>query len=177
LTSGNVTLQTELPDRPVFACLDVEQVQRALVTLLLEIPQATEARRLKLSVSGSHDRVVVSLWFECRHLCREDVESLFEPFTDKRVGHGLSLALAKRFVENQAGTLQTDSIQNDTRIVMSFRASASTRRETPAEPGTHVEMVDALPGVADARLQVRARPDGGRSREGRAVLSRVETPS
>lgn len=139
LTSGtlaarDVSLDVVVPDDPVNVSVDVGQMQRALVTLLLEIPLAIDTRQLHLAVYEAADQVAITIHAERPDARPDRIDSLFEPFTDPRVGHGLTLALAKRLVENQGGTLEAAPCTGGVRVVLSFQAGSGSLPER-AVPG------------------------------------------
>lgn len=130
LSAGGVVVEVETPEHPVLATVDVGQVQRALVALMLETPHASGARRIVVRVLDDPGHARVSLWLPGDGHRHDVVASLFEPFADARVGHGLTLALARRLVENQGGNLRTEDGGNGVLVLVSFRGLRADGHES-----------------------------------------------
>lgn len=121
LGAGDVIAEFEMPNDPVFAHVDVVQAQQALVAFMLETPRATGARRVVITIRDEHGRAAVNFLLQGEPRRSAPWNSLFEPFVDARVGHGLTLALAKRLVENQGGTCRAEEAADGVRVVVTFR--------------------------------------------------------
>ncbi|MCL4848854.1 MAG: hypothetical protein KJ066_20070 [Acidobacteria bacterium] len=134
------------PTHSTIVSIDGAQVQRALVMLLLEAPHATGARRIRLEVGGRKGQAVVTIDLDGGDGPRGRIEGLFEPFVDARVGHGLTLALAKRLVENQGGTVHEEPTARGVRIVLRF---GGTVGESPTVSGRRAARSPAHPRATE----------------------------
>ncbi len=146
LTSGafasrDVGLDLSESEGPALVAVDVAQVQRALVAVLLEAVLALGARRVALTVLADAQRATLTIRLHGLRDGLGRVDSLFEPFTDPRVGHGLAMALAKRFVENQRGTAHAAPCPGGILVVMSLPIADASRR--PRLPQTDTSRVTA----------------------------------
>lgn len=119
-----------VPADPVVVPVDAAQLQRALVMLLLEGPAATGARRVRLDVGGGQGQAVLTIDMQ-EGSGSSRIDSLFEPFADARVGHGLRLALARRLVENQGGSVRTAWHAGGVRVAISLAGTESPAGTAP----------------------------------------------
>lgn len=138
-----------LPTHSAVVSIDGAQVQRALVMLLLEAPHATGARRIRLEVGGREGQAIVTIDLDGGDGPRGRIESLFEPFVDARVGHGLTLALAKRLVENQGGTVHEEPSARGVRVVLRF---GDTAGESPTVSGRQAVRSPAHPRASEGAM-------------------------
>lgn len=140
LAARDVSVEMSLGGEPAFVAVDVAQMQRAMVTLLLEAPQMIDTRHVEAAVSREGGRSVVTIRLRGVGDRVDRVDSLFEPFSDARVGHGLTLAIAKRLVENQGGTLRAGPCPEGVLLTLSLPTAAP---DQPHRPG--VERVSLAP--------------------------------
>ncbi len=132
LAARDVSVEMSLCGEPAFVAVDVTQMQRAVVTLLLEAPQVIDTRHVEAAVSRDGGRSVVTIRLRGVGDRVDRIDSLFVPFSDARVGHGLTLALAKRLVENQGGTLRAEPCPEGVLLTLSLPTAAP---DEPYRPG------------------------------------------
>lgn len=95
-------------DGPLVIHADVEQCERALVNVLLEAAGSIQSGTITLSAEQvrSHARITIeianSAWPP------ESLQHLFEPFAVGGANGGLALAVARRLIENQHGTVSAE---------------------------------------------------------------------
>ena len=140
LAARDVGVEMTLCGEPAFVVVDVAQMQRAVVTLLLEATQVIGTRHVAAAVSRDGGQSVVTIRLRGVRDRVDRMDSLFVPFSDARVGHGLTLALAKRLVENQGGTLRAGPCPEGMQLTLSLPAAAPVQ---PFQP--HAERVSVAP--------------------------------
>jgi two-component system sensor histidine kinase HydH len=110
--SGNVEIVREIPDEPILARIDPEQMQQALMNIGLNALEAMPQGgvcRVVLSKNGK-DRVAIKLSDTGSGIPRENLSRIFDPFfTTKDKGTGLGLSIAHTIVENHGGTISATS--------------------------------------------------------------------
>lgn len=123
LACRRIEVNVRAPQTPLTVDADVEQVQRALIDLLLANASARSVTRLQIDVQqvgafACLTMVVYGLTAEPSTLSQ-----LFEPFQNSNLGHGLELATAHRLIENQNGTLRAKSIDGYLGLVLELPIS------------------------------------------------------
>ena len=111
------------------AKVDVDQVERALLNLLLDETAARPQARIQISVQHT-DRVVRIIVSSSPTTATPDgnVDEIFEPFQASVSGSGLALATARRFIENQGGTLRAEIVDGCLRYVIELPAASEELR-------------------------------------------------
>jgi signal transduction histidine kinase len=107
-----VDVSMHVPDEPLPACLDPEQIQQVLVNVLINALDAQpRGGTIDVEVIRSDDRATVRI-IDCGPgLPPEIRERLFEPFvTSKPDGVGLGLSICKRLIEAHAGAMRIDNV-------------------------------------------------------------------
>jgi two-component system NtrC family sensor kinase len=122
---GRVRLQVTAADSPLLAHVDQNQIQQALINIILNgIQSMRDGGNLRVALgtqrghppdtdsSADADYACVTIADEGSGIAREHLDRLFEPFfTTKRVGEGtgLGLAVAHGIVAEHGGWIAVDS--------------------------------------------------------------------
>jgi signal transduction histidine kinase len=103
-----VSLTLDLPDQPVAACLDPEQIQQVLVNLLLNALDAQpRGGAIIVTVGLGEASATIQVRDRGSGIPAAVRPRLFEPFvTSKPDGVGLGLSICKRLVEAHGGTIR-----------------------------------------------------------------------
>lgn len=108
--------------------LDGEQLERALVNVLLDPLAPGRSGCISVSISieaaGGTARVLVDVPGVSNAV--QMAAEAFDPFPEYGNGHGLSLAVARRLIENQAGTARAEARGETLRYII----------DLPLEPAT-----------------------------------------
>jgi PAS domain S-box-containing protein len=102
-----------LPDSaPVF--IDSHQIKLGLENLIINAYQAMpDGGHLTIHMEQDQDEVVLSIRDTGVGIAEENIEDLFKPlYTTKARGIGLGLAIAKKYVEANAGSIFVQSVEN-----------------------------------------------------------------
>jgi signal transduction histidine kinase len=107
-----VDVGMHLPDEPLMACLDPEQIQQVLVNVLINaLDSQPRGGAIEISVNRTNGKVEVEVSDQGPGLPAEVRGRLFEPFvTSKPDGVGLGLSICKRLIETNGGTIRIDNI-------------------------------------------------------------------
>ena len=111
----NVAVIENLSDEPPVTMVDAEQVGRAFANIIANAVQSmTDNGELRLS-SGIGKK---SAWIKFEDtgcgVSEENLDKIFEPlFTTKPKGIGLGLAITKRLIEQNSGTIKVTSQVNE----------------------------------------------------------------
>ena len=125
LAERGVTIDLQTPAGGSFVAADAEQVQRALLNVLLWGTSELRDSRVALRVlDGDRPAVVLDMHGMGATFAGADV---FNPFPPSGRGHGLALATARRLVENQHGALRAERADEGLRFVMELRAASPPR--------------------------------------------------
>jgi signal transduction histidine kinase len=102
-----VTVALQLPDQPLAAWLDPEQIQQVLVNVLINALDAQpRGGAIELEMALGEHEVTVQVRDRGPGLPAGLSDRLFEPFvTGKPDGVGLGLSISKRLVEAHGGTI------------------------------------------------------------------------
>ena len=103
------TLNSSLPLIP----LDVKQVSRALLSILLNAMQAMlqgGALKVETSYDASHEEISVTISDTGIGIAAENLRQVFNPlFSTKEAGNGLGLTLANRILQRHNGRIEVAS--------------------------------------------------------------------
>ena len=111
---------------PIVVEADPEQLQRALVNIVLEIASFAHGTRLQVAVEVEEGQARVDVEAEGVEAPPDFAAQLFEPYSSADGQHGLALATARRLVENQGGTADADVVANTLRCTVLLPASQGT---------------------------------------------------
>jgi len=130
-TLGNVELRTELRELPQ-VMVDKDQIERVLMNLTLNGIQAMEnGGTLTVSTKKAKGFVEISFTDTGVGIPEENMEKIFSPFfTTKARGMGMGLAICKKFVGDNGGTIQVKSeVGKGTTVVVKLPLTQETRGE------------------------------------------------
>lgn len=111
---------------PIVVEADPEQLQRALVNIVLEIASFAHGTRLQVTVEAEEGQARVDVEAEGVEAPPDFAAQLFEPYSSADGQHGLALATARRLVENQGGTADANVVANTLRCTVLLPASQGT---------------------------------------------------
>lgn len=137
LACRRVELAVELGRGPIVVEADPEQLQRALVNIVLETASFVNGARLQLAVDVEQDRAHVAVEIDGLDAPADLAAQLFEPYSSADGRRGLALATARRLVENQGGTVDAKVVAGALRCTVVLPASDGTHaldREPESEP-------------------------------------------
>ena len=131
---ANVNSHLDLDSSLPKATLDANHLEQAFMGLITNAVEATPKGgrvtiRTKMHGNGGSERsVTVSIEDTGEGIPAENREQVFEPFfTTKPQGTGIGLALAKKFVERNGGTISiADGSNGGTRIDVKFPSNGTT---------------------------------------------------
>jgi signal transduction histidine kinase len=111
LRNSGTRLIIEPPPQPVRVTCDPHALRQVLMNLVLNAQQAMGAGgTITLRISRDEGYGAIDLTDTGPGIPEEMQARLFKPFqTSKREGHGIGLALVKRFVDNFGGSVSVDS--------------------------------------------------------------------
>lgn len=102
-----VSIELDVPDEPVHALLDPEQIQQVLVNLLINALDALpRGGAIHVEVRVNHDTITLRVRDNGPGVPAAIRDRLFEPFvTGKPEGVGLGLSICKRLIEAHGGKI------------------------------------------------------------------------
>ena len=113
LESRGVSLEIDTPEQGFEALLDPKLTQRAIAILIENASEALESGgtiRLEAGALPAARGTLISVTDNGPGIDLEDQHSIFEPFTTTKHSRcGLGLALARRLMQHQGGSLEVDS--------------------------------------------------------------------
>lgn len=119
--------------------VDAEQVQRALLSILLSCTPSLRDGHITMTIERVGDIGHLTLAFEGSP-SPPAVWDVFEPFPATGHSHGLALATARRLIENQHGVVRTQIVEDRLRCVISLPiASAPPHDIATDSPQTRSE--------------------------------------
>jgi two-component system sensor histidine kinase HydH len=106
-----ISIAAGLPDAPVFAYLDQDKMEQALLNVLLNAIQASRDNgSICVAVASDGGRVRIEVADEGRGISEKDLPRIFDPyFTTSPSGTGLGLAIVSKIVEAHRGEIRVDS--------------------------------------------------------------------
>lgn len=104
--------------QPQFVTLDAGQLLRALLNLLLDPFAPGRSGMLRLSLDSSETTARICVDVPGVPHAKQLAGGLFDPFPQQGNGHGLSLAVAHRLIENQGGGVRAEAHEGRLRYVI-----------------------------------------------------------
>lgn len=138
LALRGTTLHVDTVKAPPPVEVDVDQVERALLNLILDETPIPHGAGLQVTTdhSGQSARIVVSRPVSASGPSR-NVTELFEPFHESGQSAGLALATARRLIENQRGTLRAELAPGCLRYVIELPLANTNVAVTGALQDAH----------------------------------------
>lgn len=106
-----IEVAARLPDGPVFACVDQDKMEQALLNVLLNAIQASpDNGSIAVAVGQDGGRVKIEIADEGKGISEQDLPRIFDPyFTTRPSGTGLGLAIVNKIVEAHRGEVRVAS--------------------------------------------------------------------
>lgn len=135
VTDIGLELTVELPERPLLAVADEDQVKRAVLNLLRNAIQAAESR-VEVGAGEHGSEIEIRVADDGPGVKPELGSKIFEPFfTEKEKGAGLGLAIVRKFVESYGGRVEVgDGPAPSVGRGAEFRIYFPGLEEPPPEP-------------------------------------------
>ena len=131
LARRDVDLDVRAPEAALAVYADAEQIQRALLSILLACVPSLRDGGVVLTIHRIGDLGQLTLEFEGKP-SPPAAWDVFEPFPTAANGHGLALATARRLIENQHGTVRTEIVDGR----LSCAIDMPVAKTTPGDPET-----------------------------------------
>ncbi len=112
-----VTIDIEKPAAALFVAADAEQVQRAVLNLILAVTSELQSTRVRVNVVQTARTATTAIRIQGAETLFA-ADDVFDPFPRSGRGYGLALAAAHRLVENQRGTLRGERIAGALEFMM-----------------------------------------------------------
>jgi two-component system sensor kinase FixL len=136
LRSRQITVETNLPDRVVFASVDPIQIQQVIVNLISNACDAidskqTNKRRILIRLTDNENQVIVEIIDSGPGLAVDSQGQLFDPFfTSKTDGMGMGLTICSDIAKAHFGTITGGNVPNGG---ARFRFTLPRLKEAPNE--------------------------------------------
>lgn len=106
-----ITAETILDETLPTVSVDVDQMQRAILNLILNAIQSMpEGGTLKIQTAQEKGGIQISIQDTGRGIPKENLDRIFEPlFTTKQKGIGLGLVIVKNIIEGHGGSIHVQS--------------------------------------------------------------------
>ena len=125
LARRDVDLDVRAPETALTVYADAEQIQRALLSILLACVPSLRDGRVVLTIHQIGDLGQLTLEYEGKP-SPPTAWDVFEPFPTAANGHGLALATARRLIENQHGTVRTEIVEGRLSCVINMPVAETT---------------------------------------------------
>lgn len=113
IRKGNVTVERDLPEEPIWVTYDAQQIEQVLINLIQNSVQAMpNGGRLRLHLADNAAEVVLKVEDSGMGIHPDDRSRIFEPFfTTKPEGKGTGMGLAVSYgiVSRHGGQIDLDS--------------------------------------------------------------------
>ena len=131
VAARGVTIRLQPSAAALFAAADAEQVQRAILNVILAGASGLRGARVDLAASETDGFPSITIRIPGAETAFAAAD-VFDPFPASGRGHGLALAAARRLVENQHGMLRAERVDGALEFVMELpAASPSAVRDAP----------------------------------------------
>jgi len=130
--SRGIAINAELPQMHVFADLDQDKIEQALLNLLLNAIQASPDKgSVSVAVARDSGRVRIEVADEGKGISDKDIPRIFDPFfTTRPSGTGLGLAIVSKIVEAHRGEVRVASREgHGTKIALLIPEKAPEKTE------------------------------------------------
>jgi signal transduction histidine kinase len=168
-----VRLITQVPESLPLLFLDRQQIQQALLNLLLNALQATPpGGAVQVTAAAGAAEVRITIADQGSGIAPEMLERIFDPyFTTKPEGTGLGLPIALRIIQAHDGTLDVRSILGqgttvDVHLPSRPPDEGSGRRDAPGERTTQRGVVGPLAAAGQEDAHGEAHCDAQRAEGG-----------
>jgi len=113
-------LEEQLPNEPMLADVDAEQLRQVFWNLARNALQAMpDAGTLRAAVGRSHNgRLRITFADSGCGMSPEQVEHLFEPFSSTTGGSGLGLSIVYQIIRDHGGTINARSREGQGTTIM-----------------------------------------------------------
>lgn len=128
LAQSRITLETDLPARPVDVAVDENQIRQALLNLIRNAREAmAEGGLLKIAVDRRGDSAAITVTDSGPGISADNLPKVFDPFfSTKAKGTGLGLALVQQIAAEHGGRAEVESTEGQ---------GTTFRLVLPAPPG------------------------------------------
>ena len=110
IEKGN-TLIKDLPEYPIIAFVDPDRVKEAILNILTNANQATDAGMITVRARQMGEEVVIEILDTGCGIKQDDLKRIFDPFfTTRTTGTGLGLAITSRIIGEHKGKIDVESI-------------------------------------------------------------------
>lgn len=108
----NICIERNFPTEPLYADIDAERLQQAMLNLLINSIQSVEEEgKIIVSISLSDNFAQISVADTGKGIEQENLKNIFTPFfTTKEQGTGLGLAIVKKIVDLHEGSIEAESL-------------------------------------------------------------------
>jgi PAS domain S-box-containing protein len=108
---GTITTETILNETLPTVSVDVDQMQRAILNLILNAIQSMpDGGTLKIQTAQEKGGIRISIQDTGKGISKENLDKIFEPlFTTKPKGIGLGLVIVKNIIEGHGGSIHVKS--------------------------------------------------------------------
>lgn len=117
LAGRAVTIHLQPSAMAPFAVADAEQVQRAVLNLMLAGTSELRDARVDSTILRRDDTAAILIHIPGAGTAF-DIEDVFDPFPASGRRHGLALAMARRLIENQHGSLRAERIADGVQFII-----------------------------------------------------------
>ena len=126
LARRGVSLDVQATETTVIANVDAEQVQRALLGIMLADTPPLRNGHIGIALANHGDTAQIAVDLEGL-ISVPVVGDLFEAFPATACGHGLALATAERLITNQHGAVKAEVIDGGVRYVIDLPLAHASR--------------------------------------------------